>query len=62
MSVHAEEKMVLRVPLQDGATFVRGTVVYADEHIFRIRFDEKWPGYVATYGQDTAGVELVSDG
>lgn len=58
----AELGMVLDVPMQDGCTYARGTVVEANLFKFKVKLETLFPGSVVTYEQGALGVVLVSDG
>jgi len=59
---HAEVGMVLDVPMQDGVTFARGTVIVANDKRFVVELETLFPGTRVTFDQGHLGVVLVADG
>lgn len=54
--------MVLDVPMPDGATYARGTVVEADVSFFVVELETLFPGDRMRFDQGHLGVVHVSDG
>jgi hypothetical protein len=56
------EGQIVDVPLQDGASYVRGVVVEADVSFFVVELGAPFAGRRERYDQGMLGVVLVSDG